>query len=124
MKSIISILIIVLMFSGCASTRGTGSDYRPLVDTKDHDMAKLTQDTEDCQAYARQVAGAADQAAAGAAFGAVFGALIMAAVGGSSRDGAWVGALSGGVSGAGKGEHDQRTVISRCLVGRGYNVLN
>ena len=110
--------------TGCA-THNTGENYRPFVDTKGVDFAKYEADLRDCQQYAAQVAGAADQAVAGAVAGAIFGALIAAAAGGgySRNQHAAVGAVAGAAGGAASGERDQRSVINRRLSGRGYSVL-
>lgn len=121
MKKLTVATLLVFLLAGCAtSNRGTGSNYAPLVDRPGPNYAT---DLADCQNHAGQLASAGDGAAGGAVAGAVFGALLMAAVGGSSRDGAWVGALSGGTGGAVRAETDQRKVISRCMAGRGYTVL-
>lgn len=111
--------------TGCA-TRSTGENYRPLVDLKGADPSRYEADLGQCQAYARQVAGAAEKAAAGALAGALLGAVLAAAAGSrySRNQHAAVGAVAGLASGAAAGEQDQRSVIIRCLGGRGYSVLN
>lgn len=126
MKKVIASVVALSILAGCASTQGMGAAYRPIVDTKDTDLSALERDTAECQAYARQTADAATAGAAGAVAGALLGALFMAAAGGRGfrNEGAAVGALSGGLGAAGKAETDQRTLISRCLAGRGYRVLN
>lgn len=55
-----------------------GKNYRPLVDIKGIASAQYETDLRECQQYAAQVAGAAEQAAVGALVGAVFGALLAA----------------------------------------------
>lgn len=117
-------LTVSICVTGCA-TRSTGENYRPLVDTKGADMAQYETDLRECQQYAAQVAGAAEQAAVGALAGAIFGTLLAAAAGrGYSRNQhAAVGAVAGAAGGAVAGERDQRSVINRCLSGRGYRVL-
>lgn len=125
MKKLTLALAILLALSACATRQGSGAAYRPIIDLdQGTDPIIYQKDLTQCQAYATQVADAAESAAGAAVAGAIFGALLMAAAGGSSRNGAWVGALSGGASGAAQGERDQRTLISRCLAGRGYRVLN
>ena len=123
MKSLTYVVLAVFL-SACATHR-TGANYRPVVDTKDRDLAKYETDLSECQAYARQVSGAAERAVAGAAVGAIFGALLVAASGakGLRNEGAAVGALSGAAGAAGAGERDQRTIIKTCLTNRGYSVL-
>ena len=117
-------ILIVALLGGCA-TRPSGEHYRPIVDLKGADATRYEADLSECQAYARQVAGAAEQAAAGALAGAVFGTLLAAAAGrGYSRNQhAAVGAVTGAAAGAVEGERDQRAIITRCLSGRGYSVL-
>lgn len=119
--SILAIAIVATVLSGCAtSNRGTGANYNPIVDRPGVNYA---QDLVECQAHATQVLSAQESAVNGAVAGAIFGALVMAAVGGSSRDGAWIGALSGSTSAAANSEGGQRGIITRCLSGRGYMVL-
>lgn len=123
-QAIACILIVPLLTAGCAHN-ATGDNYRPIVDLRGVDPSRFEADLIECQAYARQVAGAAEQAVAGAVAGALFGALLAAAAGGGyNRDQhAKVGAVIGMASGAAEGEKDQRSIITRCLGGRGYNVL-
>ena len=122
MKTISVVLAVALAMSGCA-TRGSGQNYNPIVDRPG---PNYSQDLAECQAHAAKVMSASDGAVAGAVAGAIFGALMMAAAGGGGRDqkaGAWVGALSGGTSAAASAEGGQRGIITRCLAGRGYTVL-
>lgn len=121
LSSLVLAIAVAAIASGCAtSNRGTGAHYNPIVDRPGVNYA---QDLSDCQAHATQVMDAADSAVNGAVAGAIFGALVMAAAGGSSRDGAWIGALSGSTSAAANAEGGQRGIITRCLSGRGYMVL-
>ena len=118
MKTVLAALVISLL-TGCA-TRGAG--YVPVVDSKYKDPQALAQDTLECQQFAKQRMDAAD----GAAAGAVAGALLLAALSprGYKNYSAQQGAIVGGVSGAAAANDTQETIIKRCLVGRGYNVLN
>lgn len=113
-----------LLLAGCA-TAPSGADYRPMVDLRGAQSASYEADLADCQAYARRVAGAGEGAVAGAVGGAVVIGLLSAILGGGGH-GRWAaaGAVSGAVSGAAAGEGNQRAVISKCLAGRGYSVLN
>ena len=125
-KPVAALLIAAIAIGplgGCATNRGTGAAYNPIVDRPGPNYAA---DLAECQAHATKVMSAADGAAAGAVAGAIFGALMMAAAGGGGRDqkaGAWIGALSGGTSAAAEAEGGQRGIITRCLAGRGYQVL-
>lgn len=125
MKHIITIITAAALATGCA-TQGMGASYTPIIDTKGSDPVTVQADLTECQAYARQTADAASAATAGAIGGAILGALFMAAAGGRGyrNEAAAVGALSGGLGAAGKAETDQRTLISRCMAGRGHRVLN
>ena len=64
MKTIITIttLAATILLTGCATTH-PGAAFSPLIDGTDR--VKIDADLSDCQAYARQVAGAADRALAG-----------------------------------------------------------
>lgn len=117
------LLLLSAILVGCANT---GANYRPIVDTKGVvDMSRYESDLHECQQFATQTTGAGERAAAGALAGAVLGALLAAAAGSrySRNQHAGVGAVAGAAAGAGQGETDQRTIIRRCMAGRGYNVL-
>lgn len=123
MKKVIA-SILVLALTGCATTQGSGAQYSPIVDRPGPNYA---QDLGECQQHAHKVMSAAEGAAAGAVAGAVFGLLLGVAAGGRGRFNgqmAGIGALSGAASAAGAAEGGQRGIISRCLAGRGYAVLN
>lgn len=123
MKKAVAVLCAVSMLAACANT---GAGYRPLIDSKGVDFNRYEGDLRECQAYAAQVSGAAERAAAGAIVGALLGAALAAAAGSnySRNSTAAVGAVSGAASGGAAGERDQRTVIRRCLGNRGYSVLH
>jgi outer membrane lipoprotein SlyB len=113
------IILMVLIASGCASRRG------PVVDMKGVDQAKYEADLADCQKYADQVMGAGGGAVAGAAVGAGVGYAVGRGVG--VRDPSAVGrggAVVGGAKGAAGGAKNRQGVVSKCLAGRGYSVLN
>lgn len=117
-----ALLLATLVLSGCA-TQGIGSNYQPLVDTKDY--TQYHKDLAECQTYASQHAGASDGAMVGIFIGAVVGLLANAVGGGGFRNElAGVGALTGALQGAASNEGTQRDIIRRCLVGRGHSVLN
>lgn len=110
----------VAILTGCATT---GANWSPVVDRPG---ANYYADLTECQSYATQVMSTANSAAAGAAAGAIFGLLFSVAVGDRHNAGnyAALGALGAGTSAAGAAEGGQRGIISRCLAGRGYSVLN
>ena len=126
-KNRITTLVVVLSAAaflvGCAAT--SGANYRPIVDNKGVDQNRYESDLRECQSYATQTAGAADSAAAGAVAGALLGAVLAGAAGKnySRSSSARVGAVSGAVGAGVEGERNQKTIINRCLAGRGYKVL-
>lgn len=116
--------LAITLVAGCATT-GSGSNYRPIVDSKGIDFNKYESDLKDCQNYATQTMGAGESAAVGALAGAALGAALAAAGGRGydKRASARMGAVAGGVGAGAQGETDQRNIIRRCLAGRGYRVL-
>jgi outer membrane lipoprotein SlyB len=69
----------------------------------------------------------ANNAVAGAVVGAVLGALLGSAAGLNGHQTGQIAALSavnGGVQGLAWGSAEWQAVVNRCMVGRGYNVLN
>jgi outer membrane lipoprotein SlyB len=121
------IVIILLVFAGCAS-------YRPIVDLKTSPgktYSTYETDLKECQQYAKQVspgASAATGAGVGAGIGGLLGGITTAIVGGDVGKGlalgASVGAISGGTSGAGHGVQSQVDIIRKCMQARGYTVLH
>lgn len=109
----------MLLCVGCTTT-----PYRPLVDSG-VSRGDYEADLADCQHLADQRPAAA-RAGAGAAAGALFGALLGAAVGLRGNDvarvAAW-GAASGGINAGAYGAAEQQAIVSRCMAGRGYNVV-
>jgi len=113
----LTLTLAVALVAGCAHT---GQNYRPIVDTTSE---RYEQDLRECQAFAAQRMDAAQGAAAGALLGALLGAVLSRAAGGSGNRGAATGAVAGGTAFAGQAENSQRSIIKRCLTGRGYSVL-
>ena len=125
-SSIVSISLasfVCVSMVGCAAT--SGANYRPIVDNKGVDLNRYESDLRECQSYATQTASAGESAAAGALAGALLGAALAGAAGKnySKSSTARVGAVSGAVGAGAEGERNQRTIINRCLAGRGYRVL-
>ena len=117
-KNILSLFLIALILSSCA-----GANYRPIVDNKGVDLNKYEADLKECQAYAQQAMGAGEGAAIGGAAGAGLGAILGAIAGASKMRSAGIGGVTGVVAGGAHGEKGQHEVINRCLIGRGYKVL-
>ena len=121
--TLVAVLSAAAFLVGCAAT--SGANYRPIVDSKGVDLNRYESDLRECQSYATQTAGAADSAAAGAVAGALLGAVLAGAAGKnySRSSSARVGAVSGAVGAGVEGERNQKSIINRCLAGRGYRVL-
>ena len=112
-----SVILISTSFllAACAS-------HKPIVDTKGVNMALYEKDLAECTELAEQVDSGqqvAKSAAVGAAVGAAIGAIF-----GNAGDGAATGAVDGGTSGGLNADHEKDRVLKRCLIGRGYRVLN
>jgi len=98
---------------------------KPIVDMQGVNVVAYEADLSDCRMYADEVQIGQQTAVgtvAGAAVGTVFGAIIGDS--GTAQRGAGVGAVSGGVRGVSGGLSEREQVIRRCLMGRGYRVLN
>jgi outer membrane lipoprotein SlyB len=112
-------IVVLIVAAGCASRP------KPIVDMKGVDPAKYEADLADCQKYADQGVGAGGGAVAGAAIGAGVGYVAGRAVG--ARDPSAIGrggAVVGGAKGAAGGAHNRHSIVSKCMSGRGYRVLN
>ena len=94
----------------------------PIVDTKGVDMARYERDKAECEAYATQVS-TGQAVGKGAAGGAVVGAAI-GAITGNAGQGAGIGAVTGGAESARISDREKAGVVSNCLRGRGYRILN
>jgi outer membrane lipoprotein SlyB len=121
-KATLYLLICFVFSTGCAS-------YRPIVDMQGVNSVKYEQDLRECQNYAKQVS-PATSSIVGGAIGAGAGALLGLVVGsyfGRAGEfagmGAAVGGTSGGMTGAAEGARSQMDIIRRCMMGRGYRVL-
>ena len=114
--------LMVLLLGACA-----GADVRPIVDMKGVNEARYENDLAECQNYAKEAGGMGDTAAKGAGAGAVVGGLLGLVTGGNRTEiiqAAGAGAVIGGAGGAYKGNESQEAIVKKCLVGRGYKVLN
>lgn len=119
-----SVIFLLFTLAGCADM---GANVKPIIDTKGVNMSKYEQDLKECQEFATQQSGVGSGVAKGAGSGAAIGGLVGLVAGGNKtniiRD-AGVGAVIGSASGAHSGNQAQEHVVKRCLVGRGYKVLN
>ncbi|MGB4248751.1 MAG: hypothetical protein WBJ75_13635 [Pseudohongiellaceae bacterium] len=119
MKALLVVIPLIIL-TACA-----GAQRRPIVDMQGVNVAQYNQDLAECQSYADEVE-AGRQVAGGAVAGAVVGAAIGAAVGSSdtAQRAAGAGAVGGGARGAASAVRERNQVLSNCLRGRGYRVLN
>ena len=114
--------LIALLLAACA-----GADVRPIVDMKGVNEARYEKDLAECQNYAKEASGMGGTAAKGAGAGAVVGGLLGLVTGGNRTEivqAAGAGAVIGAAGGAYKGNESQEAIVKKCLVGRGYKVLN
>jgi len=124
MKAILYLAMSLILLAGCKSAEDlTGNN--PIIDTKGVNLAQYNQDLTECQSYADEVQ-IAQKAASGAVTGAAVGGVFGAVVGNRNtvQRGAGIGAVGGGARGVGEGLREREHVIKRCLIGRGYRVLN
>ena len=83
-------------------TASAGAEVQPIVDMKGVNEACYVKDLAESQEYAKEASG----------------------MGGTAAKGAGADAVVGGAGGAYKGNESQEAVVKKCLVGRGYKVLN
>jgi len=120
-------LTISLIASAVLLTACAGAEVRPIVDMNGVNEARYEKDLAECQDYAKQATGMGGTAAKGAGAGAVVGRLLGLVTGSNTTgivQSAGAGAVIGGAGGAYKGNDSQEAVVKKCLVGRGYKVLN
>jgi outer membrane lipoprotein SlyB len=121
------LIVLVLATASLCSCRSveefTGNT--PIVDIRGVNMARYEADLTDCQNYADQVQ-VGRQIAVGAVAGAAVCGVFGAVIGNSdtAQRGAGIGAVGWGARGAGRGLQERERVIRRCLISRGYRVLN
>ena len=109
---------VTVLLAGCAARK-------PLVDMKGVDEAQYRVDLAECEQYAEQAPGPGGGAAGGAIIGGAIGYGIGRAVGMNDPSALGRGGVvAGGARGAGRGAQTRKQVVSKCLSGRGYKVLN
>ncbi|MDA0929258.1 MAG: glycine zipper 2TM domain-containing protein [Proteobacteria bacterium] len=116
---ILCLLILIHGLLACASNRD------PVIDPKGVNMLAYQQDLLECRVLGENAQVVADTATS-AVGGAAVGGIIGAAIGNSeaAKRGAGVGAVLGGVRGYRRGISEEDRIVRRCLMGRGYRVLN
>jgi outer membrane lipoprotein SlyB len=124
---VLSALLSVVLFSGgCANGYGGyGAPKQVIIDTQGVSMEAYYQDLADCENYARQI-DVASETTEGVVEGAVVGGVLGAVLGNhkTAERSAGAGAVLGGVKGNKRARHEQERIVRRCLIGRGYKVLN
>ena len=118
----LSLISGAVLLTACA-----GAEVRPIVDMNGVNEARYEKDLAECQDYAKEASGMGGTAAKGAGAGAVVGGLLSLVTGSNTTgiiQAAGAGAVIGGAGGAYKGNDSQEAVVKKCLVGRGYKVLN
>lgn len=118
------VLFIALLLASCSSIEDlTGNN--PIIDTQSVNLTRYNTDLLQCQNYADEVA-IVQKAGSGAVTGAVVGGVFGAVLGNNdtAKKAAGIGAVGGGARGVGEGIRERERVIKRCLMGRGYRVLN
>lgn len=119
MKKITSIGAACCLLAGIT---GCSAHPDPIIDQRGVNMQMYGADLEECESYAEPISvgkGAAKGAAGGAAVGAATGV-----IGGDIYSGAGYGAIYGATRYGNDADREKRTVVKRCLAGRGYRVLN
>ena len=112
------IAIAALLLAGCASG--------PIIDPKASKTPEnFYLDQMECERISENVS-YGNEMLKGALINGIFSGIIGAAIGQAPNAGA-VGAASGAIVGAGKGAYDTNSrrgkIVTKCLQGRGYSVL-
>lgn len=112
------IFVCSALLAGCASG--------PIIDPKSSKTPEnFYLDQMECERISQNVS-YTNEMLKGAALQSVLSAIVGAALG-SNGSGAGVGATSGAIVGAGKGAYDTNSrrgkIVTKCLQGRGYSVL-
>lgn len=122
------LLLVVLIFSGCASHSG----YRPTVDPYGDPRAnRIGQDLYECETLAHRASRVEEESVKGAIVGGgigMIGGAILGGLSGHPVQGAMVGATVGGLAGGvSQGANaDQRFIHAyrNCMANRGHNVID
>lgn len=126
MKKLIASMA-VCMTASCSSTMYDEGGYTPVIDFREGQYDTYGSDIRACHNLAKQRMNAAQGAGFGAVGGAILGGLLMTAITGDSEylgRGMAAGAVGGAMGGAQAGHETQKSIVTKCLTGRGYNVLD
>jgi len=121
-------VVALAVLAGCADSYEPVVDFQASRNTRDAYQTNLYE----CQQLAKQggspvedaAVGGVGGAALGAAVGAISGAILGGGAGTGAAAGAAIGGTAGGAGGAVKGVSDQKSIVRKCLQGRGYAVLD
>lgn len=115
-----AVLAVGLVLGGCFNT---GAKHRPIVDGSD--PQKYEADLADCQALARQREHMNEDVKLEMVKSAVIGGVLGAVAEGvpGAIAGAAVGAGGGAVQGAQMTVRERKSIVIRCMAGRGHKVL-
>ena len=94
----------------------------PIIDERGVNMVRYTADLEECESYSEPISvgqGAAKGAAGGAAVGAATGVIS-----GDIYSSTGYGAIFGATRYGNEADREKIMVVKRCLMGRGYRILN
>lgn len=110
------LLTSFLLLISCAS--------RPVVDTKGIDIETYQQDLAECEEVSKQL-----ESSKNIAKSAVFGAAVRGTIGAildpdNAVKHATLGASKGTAVGALKNDQESGSIVKKCLINRGYKVLN
>ena len=105
-------------------TASAGAEVRPIEGMKGVNETRYEKDLAECQGYAKEAPGMGSTAAKAAGAGIVVGGLLGLVTGSNTLQSAGTGAVIGGAGGAYTANESQEAVVKKCLVGRGYKVLN
>jgi len=114
-----------ILLCSIALVAGCVAQPNPIIDRKGLDQELFDQDWAECEAYRDEIM-VARGVAKGAGLGVIIGA-ASGAIGGNSTDaaqGAAIGGLQGGTVSGLDAEQMRQEVFKRCMIGRGYRVLN
>ena len=115
----LSLISGAVLLTACA-----GAEVRPIVDMKGVNETRYEKDLAEYQGYAKEAPGMGSTAAKAAGAGIVVGGLLGLVTGSNTLQSAGTGAVIGGAGGAYTANESQEAVVKKCLVGRGYKVLN
>lgn len=116
----------LLLLAACSSKPYGYNDGDLIVDLAGVDPVVYEQDLLTCRGYADQVQKGqkvAKGAVGGAAAGGVLGGIADDSSKGAAR-GAGIGATLGVIKGLRRGNFEERTVLRRCMIKRGYTIYN